>query len=147
MTCAEVARKRPKQKRNLMRKASRCHDQLGQWSAHSPSNFLGKTLLLEAELLSLRGQHNEAHQKYACAISMSKDSGFYLTSALAHERMGRWKMRQNQAGEGLKLLGKALQIFDEFGADAKVSLLSEEIDRLTKDTTTSFGTFSMSLGC
>uniref|UniRef100_A0A7S3DRA2 Orc1-like AAA ATPase domain-containing protein n=1 Tax=Entomoneis paludosa TaxID=265537 RepID=A0A7S3DRA2_9STRA len=133
LTCVAMARKDKSRSSHLIRKANRCLKHLRLWAAHAPSNFLGKTFLLEAELLAFRGKHEDAYQKYTCAISLSRDGGFFLVSALAHEKMGRWRESQNMKAEAIKHLEQASKVYSEFGADAKVAHLQKDIEKLYAD--------------
>jgi hypothetical protein len=101
---------------------------LQYWSKHSPINFLGKQFLVEAELCWLYGDMDTAYAKYTCAIALSREGGFIMQTALAHERTCKFLLEQGLDAETAAFhLREASSLYTRWGATAKVKHLNAEI--------------------
>lgn len=97
------------------------------WAQQSPYNFLGSLYILDAELAVATGDHAEAFSKYVCAISLSKDSGSMLRTALANERAGKYFFERGQKKESKRFIDEAVAVYEKWGASAKAKHLRDEL--------------------
>jgi len=112
------------------RRARKLSRELKRWSVHGPHNFLGKHLLLEAELAALSG-HKSAHPKYIAAIGALREGRLLAQLALAHERLAFYLHNQAMDPDGAKAYFlEALALFRKWGASAKVERFAVTLRRL-----------------
>jgi hypothetical protein len=87
------SRHQSRQQRKQLQNAKKCLQALKSLAKYRPENFINKILIVEGELASLQTkQHFCAHEKYICAISLSKTYGFLQDTALAYELYARHLM-------------------------------------------------------
>jgi predicted ATPase len=104
------------------------------WAKYSPKNFLGKQKLVEAELAAAnKAMHSSCLAKYACAIALSRESGFLMQSALACERAGKYCLGLGDNEDAATFFAESLVLYKQWGANAKVTHLMNEIERLSSD--------------
>jgi tetratricopeptide (TPR) repeat protein len=101
------------------------------WATHAPLNFLGKMFLLEAELAWVKGDRASAHPKFESAISLTREGGFYMLTALAYERTGKFFLESENTDAAAPYFENALSMYGEWGAFAKRDHLMAEIDGTT----------------
>jgi hypothetical protein len=101
--------------------------QLRRWTKEAPSNFLGKLNLVEAELASTCGRSRLAHSKYVSAVSLCKESGFYMQTALANELAGKHFLRREDDRSARRYLKEAVRIYRVWGGHAKADHLVAEV--------------------
>ena len=117
--------------------AEECIAKLRSFSENSPSNFLNKIYLLEAELLSIRG--NDVCQIKSCydqAIALSKKYGFIHEEAISCENAGRFYLKSNLVDHNataLKYLLKSYKCYASWGATSKMKQLTEQYPMLKKE--------------
>lgn len=90
-----------------------------RWSELCPHNFLGKQYLLEAELASVTRNDGVLRSKYASAIALSRESGFWMQLGIAHECAARHFDPSHHYDE-------ARRAYMQWGSQAKV----DHVDRL-----------------
>ena len=96
------------------------------WAMYAPENFLGKQLLLEAELAALRGDRQKAISSYRSSILHSRETNFMLEEALANERLANLYLDSGEDDTALSFLMAARDAYRKWGADAKVAHFEEE---------------------
>jgi tetratricopeptide (TPR) repeat protein len=129
MICLALAA-RGKDRRKNLRVAKRMLHKMKTWATKSPHNCLEKRFLLEAEMLSTRGQPEKAYEKYTCAIALAKDAGFLYMHSLASERCGRHLYALGQKESARPFFEEACQVLDEWGGTAKRLHLQEEMESM-----------------
>eukprot|EP00980_Cylindrotheca_fusiformis_P019418 scaffold6689_cov98-Cylindrotheca_fusiformis.AAC.1 len=98
-----------------------------EWSKSCPENFLGKQLLIEAELAAVLKKTREAQSKYYLAIIQSRDSRMTMLEALANERAGKFCASIGEKQKAKKYLYEALRLYKAWGATAKYEHLEEQM--------------------
>lgn len=97
------------------------------WSKSCPENFLGKQLLVEAELAAVLNKRQKAYSMYYMAIIQSRDSGILMQEALANERAGRFCASIGDKEKAANFLNEALRLYKAWGGTAKYDHLEAEI--------------------
>jgi len=100
------------------------------WSTNCPENFLGKQLLVEAELEWLLDNIPEAKAKYYMAIVQSRDAGILMQEALANELAGKFYLKIGDLLKAVPLFEEARRLYKAWGGIAKVRHLEQEIGYL-----------------
>ena len=103
--------------------------QLRTWARHGP-DYVHMVLALEAEQIRLRGRLRLALARYSAAAERAALQGYTHHVALLHERRGRLLQGARRDVEAAGALRQALGLYREWGAGAKVRILSEEIAAL-----------------
>jgi hypothetical protein len=116
-----------------------------QWAEHAPMNFVGMKDLIGAELAALARCHGKAVLHYVSAIALSQYGGFTMQTALAHERYGKYLLRQERSSNNCNRsnknnnsnnmnvelatehLHKALDLYEQWGGLTKRQHLEAEI--------------------
>jgi len=103
---------------------------LKTFNSNSQWNFRNKVHLLEAELFSFRGKHEEAKASYAAAISSAQCSRFIHEQGLACELAGFHykKMGDHEGARGL--FSQARQCYSEWGSQTKMDSIARELETL-----------------
>lgn len=110
----------------LVLRARRRIRQLRRFAASSPSNFLGKLHLVQAELASVLGQRDRAHMKYTSSIALFRDAGFNLQLGLANELAGKHFLRLKD-DRAKQFLNEADRVYRAWGGIAKADHLLAEV--------------------
>jgi hypothetical protein len=122
-----IARAR-KLKRRWAPFAKKCSYVLRKRAINEQTNFLGKHLILDAELSALgRKPHKAMLLKYVNAVTMAKESGSLLEYALASELTAKHLIRQGDKETAEKHIRKSIQIYLQWGAIARAKYLLEEM--------------------
>jgi tetratricopeptide (TPR) repeat protein len=93
------------------------------FAKHSPNNYLHKVHLIEAELASSAGRHDDAMKKFISAIELAKNERFVNEQALACERAFYALRRWGRPDDAVPYLNQALSLYEEWGAQVKVDQL------------------------
>jgi diguanylate cyclase (GGDEF)-like protein len=97
---------------------------LKRWSRHQPSNQVHSVLLLQAEILRVRGRAFEAMSKYDEAIDMAKRNNAPHVEALANELCGKFFLLNRLPKVAAVYLEQARFSYALWGADTKVKQLA-----------------------
>jgi tetratricopeptide (TPR) repeat protein len=81
---------------------------------------------LEAEMLALKHNHDEAIRKFERAIAIATRGGYMHDAALLNERYGEFVLQRGDHDRGMYHLNIALRLYAEWGASMKVQLLSRK---------------------
>lgn len=100
------------------------------WATHSPTNFLGKQMLLQAEIESLRGNHVNALTFYRSAILHCREGRFTVVEALANESLGRYFLERKDQASALPHMRAACTLYEYWGGTAKVQHFKDEFGYL-----------------
>jgi hypothetical protein len=87
---------------------------------------------LDAELEALKGDHYAASKSYEVAILYAGRRGLTQDRALAHERYGEHLARlgQDRGQDAEFQIAEAVKLYEEWGAYAKVQLMSRKYQTL-----------------
>ena len=114
-------------RRRHIAKVRRHVKRLKFWASHSAVNFLGKQLLVEAELATIQGDRLTALEKYRSSILHSRELGSNLQEALCNERLARFFLECEKDDEAsAPLLRRARELYGKWGGQAKLHQLDEE---------------------
>jgi predicted ATPase len=89
----------------------------------SPKNTMHKVYLLEAEFAALNGSLDRALKLYNLSIVVADEEGFKHESAIACELAHATLKEIGQADKALPFLERAVELYTEWGAQAKVKHL------------------------
>jgi predicted ATPase len=115
----------------LLRKGGHCRkntkiarsalNQLKKWAKESPRIFTAKYELLNAEFLSLKAKvyGSKVFVVYEKAIEAAAEGGYIRDAALACERAGDYKYSRGDAEGAIRLWGRAITLYDQWGATEK----------------------------
>lgn len=113
-------------KQLIMHKVRANQHKLKKWAAYAPYNYQHHWLLVEAERLRVSGQSDQALRYYDLAIDQAQQQIFIHEEALANELAARCYIQRKQNRLAVYYLKQALQLYERWGADAKVTQLKTE---------------------
>lgn len=122
MIAAALGRKN--KDKGMLRKARRRLRELRKLKVYNPCNYSNKVSLIRAELEASAGRKHTALSLYDEAIELAEKEGFIHEQALACEKAGRILLEWDRKAEGLEYLAQARDLYEEWGATAKLSQLS-----------------------
>lgn len=93
----------------------------------NPETFSNKACLLKAELQACTRKKGQSLALYDTAIELSRKHGFVHEEALACEKAARMLLECRRQVEAEAYLSKAMSLYCQWGAQAKVGQLSELI--------------------
>jgi histidine kinase len=105
---------------------------LANWVKHSPDNFKGKYLLVQAELAGYKRQLAKAADLFAEAINVASKSGLIHISALVFERAADFYTKKKFTDLASLLYRDAWIAYREWGAIHKAKQLEGEHSYLTQ---------------
>jgi len=128
LAAAELARSvRGWRRLRYVRSVARARTALRQAAEFGP-DFIAMRLLVEAEYASLRGRSTSAARLRADAATRASQQGFLNLSALALERRARTLDEHGRVSGARSYLMQAQTYYARWGALAKASLLSAELN-------------------
>ncbi|KAL7465110.1 hypothetical protein ACHAXS_009397 [Conticribra weissflogii] len=86
------------------------------WVKHSEWNFENKLLLLEAELLYLKGKYVSAEKKYISSIESAHRHKFVHEEGLAMDRISSYYKFRGNVGKETEYLNGAFSCYETWGA-------------------------------
>lgn len=126
---SDMAKKETGRARRRLRKE---YKHIKSWAKHCPVNFEHLQYIMEAELARLAHKPYEAAGLYDRAIQLAGQNGFMRDEALAHELAAKMFMEQGKEKQGAFYMAEALKIYRLWGAEAKVSHMTEKYGHLLK---------------
>jgi diguanylate cyclase (GGDEF)-like protein len=120
---ADADRKDHRHRMVALRTASHNQKKLRHWADHAPMNYHHHWCLVEAERMRINGQTENALQHYEMAIDLAHENGFIHEEALAYELAARYHQEQKRDRMAAHYLRQASQLYERWGALAKVSQL------------------------
>jgi len=109
-----------KEKRNHLKKVRSAQKKIKKWAEHAPENHLHKWQLVEAELKRVEGNTSEAIDLFEKAIQGAKDNDYLWELALGQELYGKLWLEQGNIELGHRYLQLAHDVYDYWGAYAKI---------------------------
>lgn len=119
----DIAKKEAGRVRRRLRKE---YNRVKSWAKHCPVNFEHLQYIMEAELARLAHRPYEAADLYDRAIQTAMQNGFMRDEALAHELAAKMYLEYGNEKQRAFYLAEALKIYRLWGADAKVSHMTEK---------------------
>jgi len=122
-------------KQSLHRRKSRqLIKEVESWAKKGNMNFVDMLQLLKAEQLSTMKKASEESVRHAfdAAIQSSLRSGFMNHAALANERAGKYYLARNDKAKASDYLGRAVELYQDWGAFGKVHKMHWENEILTE---------------
>jgi tetratricopeptide (TPR) repeat protein len=110
-------------------RAQRCLKYLERASLQCPENHINKVFLLSAELAAAAGDYEKAGHLFDKAIGYAEKEGFLNEQALAFEKAARMYLLVGRSAESTAYFGKAINVYRQWGAEAKVKQLQELIEK------------------
>lgn len=107
----------------VMRRVKRNQKKLKRWAKFAPANDLHKYWLVEAELARVTQHRNQAETCYDRAIELARKNEYIHEEALAYELAGQYYTAQGLPERARYSLTHARDIYQQWGAAAKVSQL------------------------
>ena len=101
-------------------RARRYLQQLKKSMLRCRENYTNKVFFLLAELARSSGQIDKAAVNFDRAIKYAEQDGFLNEQAFACERAARMYLEENQITESARFFNEAIQLYDRWGAKAKV---------------------------
>ncbi len=121
-------------RRRLLREVARNHKKLKRWARTNPANCLSKVRLVEAERLRILGRDFQAHEMFDEAIHLAREQGFIHEEAMASELCGLMHTKVGRLTLGTSYLIKARDLYEQWGAMAKVRDLERRFPQLMRRT-------------
>jgi len=120
------------QRRRRLREARGCIKQIRKWAEHSPTTFVHRLALLDAESARLRGDTDGALGFFDQAIEGARANGFPQDEAVACERAGRFHASAGRARVARFYLMDAVHAYGRWGATAKVAQQEREFPEIRR---------------
>lgn len=136
---------RGKARRTVTRRISRNQKKLERWSEHCPQNFRNKYLLVEAEKCRRYGNDFDAHELYEQSMAIASEQGFVHEQAIAAELCGEMHFEAGKYTLADPYLKKARDLYQQWGATAKVTDIEERYPHLLDSVSVHTGTTSQSI--
>ena len=102
------------------------------WRRHSPENYEGPWLLMEAEVARAARDFRRAEELYDQTITAADRSGLVITGALAREYCGDLFAREGRDRVASAYLNAAMEGWSSLGAEGKVAQLCRDYPTLLR---------------
>ena len=123
----------PSNKKKYLKLAHSSHKQIKTWVKNGNPNFLHLDKLLDAAAAAQQGKHSVALGLFHLAVNMAEQAGMKHHQALCHERFGDfWHETGGQKADITDSWQKALKLYREWGAVAKVDQVKEKLVGIEK---------------
>ncbi|MDO9262847.1 MAG: AAA family ATPase, partial [Desulfosalsimonadaceae bacterium] len=117
-------------KRILLFRVARNQQKMKKWAGHAPENFMHKYHLVEAELARIKGKDKDAVVLYKKAVAGAGKSGYTQEAAIACERLAIFYLDQGIHDFAASYMIEARDLYQRWGAHAKVRQLNEKYNGL-----------------
>jgi len=117
---AKCEKATPGEKAKYIRRVKGNMGKLKTWAKYAPENYLHKYHLLQAELLRINGNINEARPMYDKAIAGASNNDYIHEEALAYELTGRFYLQQKSEDLATFYLRASYNAYREWGGEAKL---------------------------
>ena len=125
-----------------LRLVKKSHQRLKKLGKHSGERYRGHLHMLEAEIAAIRGNTNRALALVEQAMDALLTHGFTNLAGLACERAFTWFVDdddQRPAMESMNYLCRAAQLYQQWGAHAKVAQLLPRLSQEAREQLTTVG--------
>lgn len=120
------------EKSSYRRKLRRFRGKLQKWAKACPANFQPRLLALDAEIARLAGQTDKAIALYDRACQAAREAYMLNLEALATELTGRFYLGVGQKKVSSLYLSEARNLYQRWGAVAKVASLEQDHGELMR---------------
>lgn len=120
----------PSAQGNLLQRVADNQAKLKHWADYAPMNYLHKYSLVEAERCRVMGETMAAIDHYDRAISLAKEHDYLNEEALAYELAARFYLGWGKEIIAQTYLTHAYHAYERWGANAKLSDLSQRYSQL-----------------
>ncbi|PHM08582.1 hypothetical protein CK516_19980 [Nostoc sp. 'Peltigera malacea cyanobiont' DB3992] len=114
----------------ILKKVAVSQEQMKQWAAYAPMNYLHKYHLVQAEIARVLGQLLEAEEFYEQAIQGAKDNEYLQEEALAYELAAKHYLARGREKIAQTYMKEAHYCYERWGASAKVKDLETRYPQL-----------------
>ena len=97
------------------------------WEGHCKWNFENKHILLSAELLFVKGEHEEAQKQYEAAIDSAKKHKFLHEEGLAMELLGLFHKEVGNTEDAKTMFNNARDCYEQWGATAVIERIDSQL--------------------
>lgn len=115
-----------------MSKVESHQEKMRYWANHSPSNYLHKWYLVEAERCRVLGEKAKAIEYYDCAILHAKTNKYLQEEALACELAAKFYLEWEKIPIAQTYILDAYRAYQYWGATSKVKHLEKTFSHLLK---------------
>jgi GAF domain-containing protein len=122
----------PTEQSDILSQVKSNQEQLGQWSASCPENFLHQYLLVAAESSRCLGDKSAAIDFYDRAINGALENGFIQEAALANELAAKFYLNWGKEKVAASYMESAYYCYCHWGAKAKIAHLEQKYPQLLK---------------
>ncbi|HQW01058.1 MAG TPA: serine/threonine-protein kinase PknK, partial [Saprospiraceae bacterium] len=122
---AKCEKATPGEKRKYISRVKGNMSKLKTWARFAPENYQHKYDLLQAELLRVKGQANEARPIYDKAIAGASNNDYIHEEALAYELTGRFYIQQKSEDLATFYLKASYNAYREWGGEAKLRQMEQ----------------------
>lgn len=126
LSLLRAAGESPAQRRRYLRQAGGMLQKIRKFATSNPANNLAKQYLIEAEQCRLQGRRPEATRLYQHAIQAANENGFLQEEAIANELAARFWQELHDTENSRNHFLKARNLYQRWGATAKVNLLDQQ---------------------
>ena len=119
----------PKKQKEIRKKVAQNQKILKKWAASAPMNFMHKYHLVEAEKNRVLGRMKKASAYYTQAYSLALENEYVNEAALISELTGKFHLTQKRSDLAEFYLYKARNLYQQWGAEAKVVNVEAEYPR------------------
>eukprot|EP00977_Amphora_coffeiformis_P028339 scaffold34931_cov175-Amphora_coffeaeformis.AAC.4 len=117
--------------RNSLQTAKNILARFRKWSLLCPENYIGRKMLIEAEIDSVEGRLDQAYEKFVCAIACSRDNP--CDHALANERFARHLVGLGKVEKAAVFFRVSIASYRDWGGNGKAAQLEIEEGNLVVD--------------
>ncbi len=117
-------------KRRILLHVARNQRKMAKWAHHSPSNFLHKYHLVEAELARCKGRDKDAVIFYKTAIKGARENEYLQEAAISCEFLAKFYYIHEINDFASSYMQQAHGLYEQWGAHAKVCQLEEKYTSL-----------------
>ncbi|CAB9530260.1 Transcriptional regulator [Seminavis robusta] len=128
--CYEMARQRPKRKKEYIRAATKQRKQIRQWFSMGCPGAQHYALFLDAEHAASKEKVEDAIQFYQRTITLAGRTGYLHDRSLACERLATLYLRMDDMASAKARLIEARDLSEEWGAMKRVELLDNKLKSL-----------------
>lgn len=130
LTALHLARRRSEDEQKWTAIGEKATSLFQTWEGYCAWNFENKSMLLQAELHFLKGEHDQAEEKYKASIVSAYKHHFLHEEGLAMELSGMFYRATGKKEEAKTSLLGARACYTRWGADAIVPSLDSYISSL-----------------
>ncbi|CAB9529104.1 Transcriptional regulator [Seminavis robusta] len=130
VACYEMARQRPKRKKEYIGAAKKQRKQIRKWFSMGCPGAHHYVLFLDAENAASKGKLEDAIEFYQRTITLAGRTGYLHDRSLACERLAALYLRMDDVVSAKHRLIEARDLSEEWGAMKRVELLDEKLKSL-----------------